>query len=221
MTRCVFSIPFLTLAACAPTETPSDSAPDATSESSDSEVEDTSAIVDSDSEGETADTAVETGVDSAEDTEASNEPPTVSLFGPGGDVFYHQCGVEAWVTVIVDDADETDLTKLLLTWSGSAAELGIPPNHPDSSGGVVYALDLANLNEILALTVQVTDSEDATSNATVLFEVVEGDVDCDGALSTEYGGDDCDDANLDIRPGRTEVCDGVDNNCDGVVDPGC
>lgn len=29
---------------------------------------------------------------------------------------------------------------------------------------------------------------------------------------------DCNDANADVRPNATEVCDGVDNNCDGVVD---
>ena len=32
---------------------------------------------------------------------------------------------------------------------------------------------------------------------------------------------DCNDANPAIRPGAGELCDGLDNNCDGVVDPGC
>lgn len=36
------------------------------------------------------------------------------------------------------------------------------------------------------------------------------------------GGDaaDCDDARADIGPGMLEICDGLDNNCDGAVDEG-
>lgn len=33
--------------------------------------------------------------------------------------------------------------------------------------------------------------------------------------------DDCDDANNQVNPGAAEICDGIDNNCDGRVDEGC
>ena len=40
------------------------------------------------------------------------------------------------------------------------------------------------------------------------------DLDGDGFIGSE----DCDDTNDAINPNATEVCDGVDNNCDGLID---
>ncbi|MEC8194265.1 MAG: putative metal-binding motif-containing protein [Myxococcota bacterium] len=48
----------------------------------------------------------------------------------------------------------------------------------------------------------------------------EGDADQDGSIGTQYGGDDCDDNDPTIGPHAIEVCDEVDNNCDGAVDEG-
>ena len=43
------------------------------------------------------------------------------------------------------------------------------------------------------------------------------DVDKDGICS----GLDCDDTSTAVYPGHEEICDGLDNDCDGETDPGC
>jgi hypothetical protein len=45
-------------------------------------------------------------------------------------------------------------------------------------------------------------------------------VDCEVAEGYVTNGDDCDDIHAAAHPGADELCDGVDNNCDGVVDEG-
>ncbi|MCB9760721.1 MAG: putative metal-binding motif-containing protein [Alphaproteobacteria bacterium] len=44
------------------------------------------------------------------------------------------------------------------------------------------------------------------------------DLDGDGYDDALYGGTDCDDNDATVYPGATEVCDSVDNDCDGTVD---
>ncbi len=44
------------------------------------------------------------------------------------------------------------------------------------------------------------------------------DVDRDGFTVAEG---DCDDSDASVHPGAAERCDGLDNDCDGVVDEGC
>jgi hypothetical protein len=46
------------------------------------------------------------------------------------------------------------------------------------------------------------------------------DSDADGARDARCGGTDCDDARASVHPGAAEVCDGLDNDCNFLVDDG-
>lgn len=79
----------------------------------------------------------------------------------------------------------------------------------------------------------VDDACDFASNATVdgafasYFSSVQPFLDPQGGGCTDNdndgfcSGDDCDDNDAGVNPGAAEVCDGVDNDCDGSVDEGC
>jgi hypothetical protein len=43
---------------------------------------------------------------------------------------------------------------------------------------------------------------------------------CNQPPGYSSNGDDCDDTNVQVSPAATEVCDSVDNDCDGIVDDG-
>ncbi len=44
------------------------------------------------------------------------------------------------------------------------------------------------------------------------------DADKDGAADITCGGTDCNDSDPNVGPDSLEICDNVDNNCDGQVD---
>src|SRR5690606_34638147 len=46
------------------------------------------------------------------------------------------------------------------------------------------------------------------------------DGDGDGYPDRSCGGTDCGDGSAETFPGATEVCDGIDNDCDGTIDDG-
>ncbi|NOY92649.1 MAG: integrin [Deltaproteobacteria bacterium] len=59
--------------------------------------------------------------------------------------------------------------------------------------------------------------DEATASCQTMCDV-SGDADGDGYDSVDCGGDDCDDAKASVNPEAVEVCDGEDNDCDGLDD---
>ena len=66
-----------------------------------------------------------------------------------------------------------------------------------------------------------------SSNTTIKIDIPSDDtgdtvmdMDGDGYLALEFGGNDCDDDDPQIHVNAEEVCDEQDNNCDGYVDEG-
>jgi len=60
------------------------------------------------------------------------------------------------------------------------------------------------------------DCED--DGCTDAAECTPTDADGDGFFSVASGGDDCDDTSVAVYPGADEVCDGLDNDCNGILD---
>jgi hypothetical protein len=59
---------------------------------------------------------------------------------------------------------------------------------------------------------------DPTDGECADFLAATADNDTDTYLDEDCGGDDCDDENAAVHPGAVELCDAVDDDCDGLTD---
>ncbi len=75
-------------------------------------------------------------------------------------------------------------------------------------------LDLINSTEIVAGGISIYDNDDDCNSVNVISDLCE-DLDNDGVTEEEG---DCDDNNPLIFPGNIEICDGIDNDCNGLID---
>jgi hypothetical protein len=90
------------------------------------------------------------------------------------------------------------------------------PGEQMGSGGVARAGDL-NADGVaeVAAGAGLDDAGGRTDSGSVLIFGLQSD--CDGDGLTPFAGD-CDDANPAVNPGALEICDGIDNDCDGQID---
>ena len=111
-----------------------------------------------------------------------------------------------------DDLTDPEVLQLSLTsdvagvvWSGSA----------DSSGKATGSFTLAEATHTLTLVAVDEDGNDGSDSVQIVItDPLNYDNDGDGY--TENSGD-CDDGNPNVNPGEAEVCDSVDQDCDGDV----
>ena len=136
--------------------------------------------------------------------------------------------------VLVDDPirvsaplGETVAVSVRLLNTGTAqAQVQLTTEAPVSApaGFVVPANDARDvrlsvrpdtLGDVTVPLVLQTDFQTLRSEVRVVVDV---DVDRDGFPSRAAGGTDCDDARASVFPGATEVCNELDDDCDGQVD---
>ncbi len=75
-------------------------------------------------------------------------------------------------------------------------------------------LDFINSNEIVTGGVTIYDNDENCNSVAVISDLCD-DLDNDGVTSSEG---DCDDNNAQVFPGNIEICDGIDNDCNGLID---
>jgi len=109
------------------------------------------------------------------------------------------------ITFIYDSLLNNDGSPL----DGRGATAGI--ENSTGTGGVQYSYE-GSRPIYYGLTVKFSDKSSGTGTCR--------DMDGDGYDSSVYGGTDCDDLNSSVNPGAIDICDGIDNNCDGAIDEG-
>jgi hypothetical protein len=95
----------------------------------------------------------------------------------------------------------------LLLWAGCAETTRSAPNHvPVGEDAAAGAVDLLAVGDLAVAAPDLTGIDASPVNP--------NDQDGDGVL----GGVDCDDHDATVYPGAPEVCNGKDDDCDGLVD---
>lgn len=157
----------------------------------------------------------QTATDDVHISVVENSTPVVSITAPVHNSPYAE---DAEIIIVVEaDDEEEDPDALRLRWRvGDNPQLDAPDT-PDFDGTGMHVLSGLPFGTH-TVEVTVSDSLGQESTASIDVRVIPEDGDGDGISTGELGGEDCDDTNPDIGPGAEEVCDGVDNDCDGLID---
>ncbi|MCB9763108.1 MAG: putative metal-binding motif-containing protein [Alphaproteobacteria bacterium] len=138
--------------------------------------------------------------------------PTVAIIQPNGSRTWTVTDAIDFVGTASDDV--TDTEDLVLEWSSSLQGV-LYTGSPVSSGETRFTTSLVEGRHTIELVVW--DGEGNEASAVASVDVLDPrNVDDDGDGQTENQGD-CDDTDASVYTGAPEVCDAVDNDCDGSI----
>jgi serine protease len=159
-------------------------------------------------------------------TRYSNRGEGLDIVGPGGDNSKDLNG-DGYVDGVLQ---ETYINGEWGYWFFDGTSMASP--HVAAIAAMLYSSNIASTPDEVyqALTSTAEDLNESGFDNTSGYGLVQahsaltydsgGLTDLDGDGYTVIQGD-CDDADPLVNPGAPELCDGIDNNCDGVTDEGC
>ncbi len=148
---------------------------------------------------------------------------------PGGQAF-PVSNIDLPATVVVSDAPIGRLTSgtFIIRNMGTAdAAVSLSADAPFRAsdapievpaGGEVEGLVEFVPEEYAEARGELTVRSEHLTYTTEIVGLVDFDADSDGSEAAAAGGTDCDDDNDQLGPHMDEVCDGIDQDCDGIID---